>query len=52
MLEHGGQWIWQKTNPPTASNMGSLWEHQIRLACSILVVQVKIHGASLNDESL
>ena len=39
-------------NPPTASNMGGAWERQIRSARSILVALLKIHGTSLNDESL
>ena len=51
MLEHGGQWIQWKRNPPTDSNMGGVWECQIRSALSILVGLLKIHGASLNDES-
>ena len=52
MLEHGGQWIQWKRNPPTASNMGGLWERQIRSACLILVAPLKIHGTNLNNESL
>ena len=32
MLEHGGPWIHWKGNPPTARNMGGLWERQIRSA--------------------
>ena len=52
MLEHGGQWIQWKRNPPAASNMGGVWEHQIRSAHSILVALLKIHVTSLNDESL
>ena len=36
----------------TASNMGGVWEHQIRSAPSVMVALLKIHGASLNDESL
>ena len=52
MQEHGGQWIHWKRNPPTASNMGEVWERQIRSARSILVALLKIHGTSLNDESL
>ena len=52
MLEHGGQWIQWKRNPPTASNMGGVWERQIRSAHAILVALLKIHGTSLNDESL
>ena len=52
MLEHGGQWIQWKRNPPTASNMGGVWERQIGSTRSILVALLKIHGTSLNDESL
>ena len=51
MLEHGGQWIQWKRNPPTDSNMGGVWDLQIRSALSILVALLKIDGASLNDES-
>ena len=32
--------------------MGGVWERQIRTAHSILVALLKIHGTSLNDESL
>ena len=52
MLEHGSQWIQWKRNPRTASNMGRVCERQIRSAHSILVALLKIHGTSLNDESL
>ena len=52
MLEHNGQWIQWERNSPTASNMGGVWEHQIRSARSILVALLKIHGTSLNNESL
>ena len=52
MLEHGGQWIQWKRNPPTASNMGAMWEHQIRSARSISEALLKIHGTSLNYELL
>ena len=52
MLEHGGQWIQWKINPPTASNIGRVWERQIRSAPSISVALLKIHGTSLNDEWL
>ena len=52
MLEHGGQWIQWKRNPPTASNMGGVWERQIGSTRSILVALLKMHGTSLNDESL
>ena len=52
MLEHGGQQIQWKRNPSTASNMGGLWEHQTISARSILIALLKMHGTSLNDESL
>ena len=52
MLEHGGQWIQWKRNPPTASNIGRVSEHQIRSASSILVALLKLHRTGLNDESL
>ena len=52
MQEHGGQWIHWKRNPPTASNMGEVWERQIRSGRSVLVTLLKICGTSLNDESL
>ena len=52
ILEHGGQWIQWKRNPPTASNTGGVWEPQLRSAHSILVALLKIHETSLNDESL
>ena len=51
MLDHGGQWIQWKRNPPTASNIG-VWECQIRSARSVLIALLKIHATSLNDESL
>ena len=38
--------------PPLASNMGGVWECQIRTAQNILNSLLKTHGASLNDESL
>ena len=50
MLEHGGQWIKWKINPPTARNIGRVWERRIRSARSISVALLKIHGTSLNDE--
>ena len=30
--QHGGEWIGWKRNPPLASNVGDVWEHQIRTA--------------------
>ena len=37
---------------PTASNMGGVWEWQIRSARSIFAALLKEHGESLNDELL
>ena len=47
-----GEWLIWKHNPPTASNMGGVWEQQIRSARSISASLLKQHGESLNDESL
>ena len=52
LMELGGEWLIWKHNPPTASNMGGVWEWQIRSARSILAALLKQHGESLNDESL
>ena len=52
LQQHGGEWIWWKRNPPLASNMGGVWERQIRTARNILNSLLKTHGASLTDESL
>ena len=35
----------------TASNMGGVWEHQIKSARSILIAPLKMHGTILKDES-
>ena len=51
-MELGGEWISWKRNPPVASNMGGVWERQIRSASSILSVMLPNHGESLSDESL
>ena len=51
MLKQTGQCIQQKRNPPLLT-MWEEWECQIRSAASILVALLKIHGTSLNDESL
>ena len=37
---------------PLASNMGGVWEFQIRTARNILNSLLKTHGASLTDEPL
>ena len=51
-MELGGEWIIWKRNPPVASNMGGVWERQIRSARSILSAMFKNHGESINFESL
>ena len=50
--ENGGEWIVWRRNPPLASNMGGVWERQIRSARKILNSLLKTHGTQLKDESL
>ena len=50
--ENGGDWMVWKRNPPLASNMGGIWEQQIKSACSILNSLRKTHGSNLTEESL
>ena len=52
LMELGGEQLIWKHNPYTASNMGGVWERQIRSARSILGALLKQHGESLIDESL
>ena len=52
MRDSSGEWMLWKWNPPSASNMGGVWERQIRSARTILTSLLKTHGTSLNDESL
>ena len=52
MRDSGGEWMLWKLNPPSASNMGGVWERQIRSARTILTSLLKTHGTSLNDELL
>ena len=52
LMELGGEWISWKRNSPMASNMGGVWEQQIRSARNILSAMLRNHGESLNDESL
>ena len=52
LMELGGEWLIWKHNPPTASNMGRVWEQQNRSARSILAALLKQHDESLNDELL
>ena len=39
-------------NPPHASHMGGVWEHQIRTVRNILSALLKDHGSQLDDEGL
>ena len=50
--ENGGGWIVWRRNPPLASNMGGVWERQIRSARTILNSLLKTHGTQLKEESL
>ena len=52
LKENGGEWMIWKRNPPLSSNMGGVWERQIRSARAILNSLLKTHGSSLSDESL
>ena len=52
LMELGGEWLICRHNPPTASNMGGVWEQQIRSARSIIAALLKQHGESPNDESM
>ena len=52
MRDSGSEWMLWKLNPPSASNMGGVWERQIRSARTILTSLLKTHGTKLNDESL
>ena len=52
LKENGGEWMIWKRNPPLSSNMGGVWESQIRSGRAILNSLLKTHGSSLSDESL
>ena len=52
LIELGGEWISWKRNPPIASNIGGVWEQQIRSVRSILSEMLWNHGESVNNESL
>ena len=44
-------WITWKRNPPYASHMGGVWEHQNHSAHSILSSLMQMHGRSLDEEA-
>ena len=52
LKENGGEWMIWKRNPPLSSNMGGVWERQIRSARAILNSLLKTHGSSLSDDYL
>ena len=52
LLQNGTDWITWYKNPPGASHVGRVWEHQIHSARNILAASLKTHGQSLNDEGL
>ena len=52
MRDNSGEWMLWKQNLPSASNMGGVWERQIRSARTILTSLLKTHGTTLNNESL
>ena len=52
MRDSGGEWMLWKLNLPPASNMGGVWERQIRSARTTLTSSLKTHGTSLNHELL
>ena len=52
LQRHGSDWITWIRNPPTASQMGGVWERQIKTARSILNALLKTYGRSLHNEAL
>ena len=50
LLQNGTDWITWYKNPPSASHMGGVWDHQIRSTGNILATLLKTHGHSLNDK--
>ena len=52
LMELGGEWVSWRRNSPMESNMGGVWERQIRSARSILSAMLRNHGESLSDKSL
>ena len=52
LQDNGGDWIDWHHDPPAASHMGGVWEHQIPTARNILEELLQTHSLSLNDKSL
>ena len=51
LQKYGSDWITWENNPPAASHMGGIWEHQIRTARTILDALLKTCSCSLSDEN-
>ena len=51
LQKNGSDRITWENNPPTASNMGGIWERQIRTASTILNALLKTHSCSLNNKN-
>ena len=52
MQAFGGDLVKWRSNPPYASDMGSVWEQQIHLASSILQSLMSVDGRLLKEELL
>ena len=48
---HGADWITCINSPLTVSQMGGVWERQIRTARGIVNALIKTHGKSLDNKS-
>ena len=52
LQNNNADWIKWKRNPPAASHIGGIWEHQIRSARRILASFLQTQGHILGEESL
>ena len=52
LLKMNCDWIEFRSNAPTASHMGGVWERHIRTVRSALSALLKKNGSQLNDEAL
>ena len=52
LLEKGCDYTVFKTNVPSASHMGGVWERQIRSVRNVLNSLMYQHGSQLDDEVL
>ena len=49
LKENCGDWMVWKRNPLHASNMGGVWEQQIKSTHSSLNLLLKTHGSNLTE---